>query len=84
VAAPRGLGLCLDVRRPADTNLVVEIVFYFALVNLLLGLFNLLPIPPLDGRPCSSGSSRAAPAHLVSGAALRLLAMFVIVFWVPA
>ena len=32
-----------------NTNLLVEIVFYFALVNLLLGLFNLLPIPPLDG-----------------------------------
>jgi Zn-dependent protease len=30
-------------------NLLLEIAFYFALVNLLLGLFNLLPIPPLDG-----------------------------------
>lgn len=30
-------------------DLLLEIVFYFALVNMLLGLFNLLPIPPLDG-----------------------------------
>jgi Zn-dependent protease len=30
-------------------DLGVTIVFFFALVNLLLGLFNLLPIPPLDG-----------------------------------
>ncbi len=30
-------------------GLFLEIAFYFALVNLLLGLFNLLPIPPLDG-----------------------------------
>jgi Zn-dependent protease len=31
------------------SDVVLEIVFDFALVNLLLGLFNLLPIPPLDG-----------------------------------
>jgi len=30
-------------------DLAVRIVFFFAVVNLLLGLFNLLPIPPLDG-----------------------------------
>jgi Zn-dependent protease len=34
---------------PATTDIWFEIAFYFALVNLLLGLFNLLPIPPLDG-----------------------------------
>jgi Zn-dependent protease len=28
---------------------VVQFVFYFILSNLVLGLFNLLPIPPLDG-----------------------------------
>jgi Zn-dependent protease len=33
----------------STSNLLLEIVFYFALVNMLLGLFNLLPIPPLDG-----------------------------------
>jgi Zn-dependent protease len=32
-----------------DTPLVVQVLFYFALANLLLGIFNLLPIPPLDG-----------------------------------
>jgi len=30
-------------------DLVVQIAFAFAVVNLFLGLFNLLPIPPLDG-----------------------------------
>jgi Zn-dependent protease len=40
------LGGALD----ADTSdLVLQFVFFFAVVNLLLGLFNLLPIPPLDG-----------------------------------
>ena len=33
----------------ADLPLGVQILFSFALVNLFLGLFNLLPIPPLDG-----------------------------------
>jgi Zn-dependent protease len=30
-------------------TLLVQVVFAFAAVNLFLGLFNLLPIPPLDG-----------------------------------
>ena len=33
----------------SDLPLGVQILFSFALVNLFLGLFNLLPIPPLDG-----------------------------------
>ncbi len=40
------LGSALDERSP---SLLLEIVFFFAVVNLLLGVFNLLPIPPLDG-----------------------------------
>jgi Zn-dependent protease len=40
------LGTDIDVRSP---DLLVEVVFFFAVVNLLLGVFNLLPIPPLDG-----------------------------------
>ena len=30
-------------------NALVQVLFAFAAVNLFLGLFNLLPIPPLDG-----------------------------------
>lgn len=37
----------------------VQILFLFAVVNLFLGLFNLLPIPPLDG---SSIIERVLPA----------------------
>ncbi|HUC16265.1 MAG TPA: site-2 protease family protein [Acetobacteraceae bacterium] len=33
---------------------------YFVLVNLALGLFNLLPIPPLDGSRIAAGSCRTA------------------------
>jgi Zn-dependent protease len=52
----RGLGGTLDA---STSDLLLEIVFYFAVVNLLLGLFNLLPIPPLDG---SALVERALPA----------------------
>jgi Zn-dependent protease len=48
----------------STSNLVLEIVFYFALVNMLLGLFNLLPIPPLDG---SALVERLLPAAWLSG-----------------
>jgi Zn-dependent protease len=30
-------------------ELLAQFIYYFILVNLVLGLFNLLPIPPLDG-----------------------------------
>jgi Zn-dependent protease len=33
----------------SDLPLGIQILFLFALVNLFLALFNLLPIPPLDG-----------------------------------
>jgi Zn-dependent protease len=32
-----------------DQSLGFQVLFLFALVNLFLGVFNLLPIPPLDG-----------------------------------
>jgi Zn-dependent protease len=38
-----------DASRIADLPLLIQVLLFFALGNLLLGLFNLLPIPPLDG-----------------------------------
>jgi Zn-dependent protease len=78
-----GSGLA-DAFDKSSSNLLIEIVFYFAFVNLLLGLFNLLPIPPLDG---SAVLERFIPErHLPTWYRVRpygLLAVFVIVFWVP-
>jgi len=42
----RGLGVSLDA---TTSDLLLQVVFFFAIVNLLLGVFNLLPVPPLDG-----------------------------------
>jgi Zn-dependent protease len=55
-AQGRGLGGALD---SSTSDLLLEIVFYFAVVNLLLGLFNLLPIPPLDGSALVERALRA-------------------------
>jgi Zn-dependent protease len=47
LASNGGLPGAIDQSSPH--YLALEIFFYFALVNLLLGVVNLLPIPPLDG-----------------------------------
>lgn len=45
-----GVALLLEPRLPgALSELLTGFVTYFLLINLVLGLFNLLPIPPLDG-----------------------------------
>ena len=62
-----------------------RIVFTFAVVNLLLGLFNLLPIPPLDG---SAVLERALPARwLPQWYKFRpygMLVLLVLIFWTGA
>jgi Zn-dependent protease len=59
-----------------------RIVFTFAVVNLLLGLFNLLPIPPLDG---SALLERVLPErYLPAWYKFRpygILVLLVIIFW---
>ena len=58
-----------------------RIIFTFAVVNLLLGLFNLLPIPPLDG---SSLIERVLPAawlpHWYKFRPYGFLVLFLLVF----
>jgi len=46
IDSPADLSRAFDTRSP---DLLVQVAFYFSAVNLLLGVFNLLPIPPLDG-----------------------------------
>jgi Zn-dependent protease len=46
ISSPNELTAAFDEQSP---DLLVQILFYFAAVNVLLGVFNLLPIPPLDG-----------------------------------
>jgi Zn-dependent protease len=75
----RGIGGTFD---NATGDLLLEIVFYFALIYLLLGLFNLLPIPPLDG---SALVERVLPAkwlpHWYRFRPYGMLVLFALVFF---
>ena len=59
----------------------MQILFSFALVNMVLGLFNLLPIPPLDG---SAIIERALPGawlpHWYRVRPYGFLVLFLLVF----
>ncbi len=59
-----------------------RIVFTFAVVNLLLGLFNLLPIPPLDG---SALLERVLPEQWLPAwykfRPYGMLVLLVLIFW---
>jgi Zn-dependent protease len=67
--------------RIADLPLVIQVLLFFALANLVLGLFNLLPIPPLDG---SAMVERVLPARWLPGwhrvRPYGFLLLFVVVF----
>jgi Zn-dependent protease len=66
-----------------DLPLPVIVALLFAEVNLFLGVFNFLPIPPLDG---SALLERALPAEWLPGwhrfAPYGILVLFALVFWV--
>lgn len=67
-----------------DLPLDFRIVLSFALVNLFLGVFNLLPIPPLDG---SSLIERLLPESWLPGwyrfRPYGILVLFALVFFTP-
>lgn len=77
----RGGGLLGTGIGSESPDLAVQIFFAFAVVNLFLGLFNLLPIPPLDG---SAMVERALPARWLPGwhrfRPYGFLLLFVLVF----
>ncbi len=63
-------------------DLLLEILFYFAFVNMMLGVFNLLPIPPLDG---SALLERLLPREWLPAwyrfRPYGLLVLLVLLFW---
>jgi Zn-dependent protease len=52
----------LPLPNPAAPSLVWQIALYFGLVNVILAVFNLIPIPPLDG---SALLERVLPASVL-------------------
>jgi Zn-dependent protease len=75
------LGGAIDT---SSSNLLLEITFAFAVVNLLLAVFNLLPIPPLDG---SALIERVLPRqwlpHWYQFRPYGILVLFLIIFLIP-
>ena len=68
---------------PVDQlSLAVQIALYFAVVNLFLGLFNLVPIPPLDG---AALLERVLPRRWLPGwyrfRPYGIMVIFLLVFW---
>jgi Zn-dependent protease len=67
-----------------DFPLTFQFAYYFAYANLLLGIFNLLPIPPLDG---SALLERVLPEAWLPGwyrfRPYGMLVLFGLVFFTP-
>lgn len=80
------VGFYLLVVLPAlAANLLGQMLTYFILANLVLGLFNLLPIPPLDGGRIVVG---VLPAKLAAAYArlerMGILIVLLVFFLLPA
>jgi Zn-dependent protease len=69
---------------PSDISPVIDYLYVSAFVNLFLGIFNFLPIPPLDG---ASLVERVLPESWLPGwyrfRPYGILVLFAIVFFTP-
>jgi Zn-dependent protease len=73
---------------PETTRLLLRFVALMMLSNLVLGLFNLLPLPPLDGGRIMVGLLPRAPAMALArvepyGLTIVILVLFLLPFAIP-
>jgi Zn-dependent protease len=63
----------------------IEFLTYFILINLVLGLFNLIPVPPMDGGRIAVGLLPLRAARLLAGAErYGILVVLLLLFVLPA
>jgi Zn-dependent protease len=63
----------------------VEFLTYFILINLVLGLFNLIPLPPMDGGRIAVGLLPLPAARWLAGAErYGILVVLLLLFVLPA
>ncbi len=80
-----GAGASLLVNAAGEPQWLATGLFYFILVNLFLGLFNLLPIPPFDGSHIVGGLLPArmrAAWEKLQGIGMALILGLVAISWV--
>ena len=65
LSAARGAAGPGDIVGGALTGPLMALLFTFAIVNVLLAVFNMIPVPPLDGGNVLLGLLPAAPARLI-------------------
>lgn len=93
LAMPSGVGMggdmdagaALLVNRLGEAQWLATGLFYFILINLFLGLFNLLPIPPFDGSHIVGGllPARLRPGwERLQGIGMALLLVLIAASWV--
>lgn len=78
-------GAALLVNGLGEPQWLATGLFYFLLVNIFLGLFNLLPIPPFDGSHIVGGLLPArmrAGWEKLQGIGMALLLVFIAASWV--
>ena len=93
LAMPSGIGMGGDVETGAallvnqlgETAWLATGLFYFILINIFLGLFNLLPIPPFDGSHIVGGllpAGMRAGWERLQGVGMVLLLVLIASSWV--
>lgn len=78
-------GATLLVGPLGETQWLATGLFYFIIINVFLGLFNLLPIPPFDGSHIVGGLLPArlrAPWEKLQGVGMALILVLVAASWV--
>jgi len=81
LAAVFGIAIRILVYIPAVPDLLLEFFAIIVLVNIVLGIFNLIPIPPLDGSRLLFAALPQTPAVFRTMRWLERWGLFIVLFF---